>query len=156
MQNPSSERPVFSHPLARFVNKRAIALLLGIKPHEIRQINCWRYVIHVVGNNFCRFVSYGDLPPIIQANTLTSGDFLVWRKRLLIKRQRHAPSFWVDFYLAEIAMVTSMDNLMEWQGLVNQISYLLDTEAREVLLEAIQVKQVELDPVSVLQGMGNR
>jgi hypothetical protein len=156
MQNPSSDRPVFSHPLARFVNQRAIAQLLGIQPQAIRQINCWRYVIHVVGKDFCRFVSYGDLPPIIQGDVLTSGDFLVWRKRLLIRRQRHAPSFWLDFYLAEIAMVTSMDILMQWQGLIDQISYLLDIEARQLLLEAMQVKQEELHPVSVLQGMGNR
>jgi hypothetical protein len=37
------------HPLARFVTKEAIALLLNLKPHEIYRIDCWRYVIHVVG-----------------------------------------------------------------------------------------------------------
>lgn len=153
MQNPSSDQPVFSHPLARFANKRAIAQLLGIKPQEIRQINCWRYVIHVVGNNFCRFVSYGDLPPTVEYAPLASGDFLIWRKRLLIRHQRHVPDFWVDFYLTEIAMITSIESLMQWQSLINEISYLLDIDARQVLLQAMQVKQVELNPVSVLQAM---
>lgn len=153
MQNSSSHQSVFSHPLARFVNKKAIAQLLGIKPDQIRQISCWRYVIHVVGNTFCRFVSYGDLPPTVGSGPLTSRDFLAWRKRLLVKRQRYAPDFWTDFYLTEIAMVTSIDSLMQWKGLISDIGHLLDIDVRQVLSQAFQMKQVELNPVSVLQVM---
>ncbi len=69
------------HPLARFVTKEGIALLLKLKPEEIYRIDCWRYVIHIVGKGVSTFISYADLPPILGVEPPTNQDFVRWRKR---------------------------------------------------------------------------
>jgi hypothetical protein len=71
----------YIHPLARFVTKEAIALCLNLRSEQIYKIDCWRYVIHVVGKGVSAFVSYADLPPIIGVEAPTNKDFWRWRKR---------------------------------------------------------------------------
>src|SRR4028119_1045885 len=100
------------HPLARFVTKEAIALLLNLKPHEIYRIDCWRYVIHVVGKGVSTFVSYADLPPILSVELPTHQDFIWWRKRW--KRKLQAPEFWVEFYKQKFWQAVSIAQLYKW------------------------------------------
>ena len=98
------------HPLARFVTKEAIALLLNLKPHEIYRIDCWRYVIHVVGKGVSTFVSYADLPPILGVESPNSEDFICWRKRWK-KNKYKAPKFWAEFYQNFGSKAPSFDRL---------------------------------------------
>ncbi|MEG4166959.1 MULTISPECIES: hypothetical protein [unclassified Microcoleus] len=85
------------NPLARFVTKEAVAKVLKVKPEQIRDIRCWAYVIQVVGVGISRFVSYGDMPPILGVEPPTLQDCIRWRKRWRSSQHR-APIFWVDFY----------------------------------------------------------
>ncbi len=85
------------HPLARFVTVEAIAMHLKMNPEDIRRIDCWRYVIHVVGKGVSTFVSYGDMPPIVGIEPPSQKDIVCWRKRWK-KNKFKAPSFWVVFY----------------------------------------------------------
>ena len=64
------------HPQARFVTTEAIALLLNLKTEDIYRIDCWQYVIHVVGKGVSKFVSYADLPPIVGVEPPTNQDFV--------------------------------------------------------------------------------
>jgi len=73
------------HPLARFVTREAIALLLNLKSEQIYRIDCWRYVIHVVGKGVSTFVSYADIPPILGVEPPNPEDFVCWRKRYIYR-----------------------------------------------------------------------
>lgn len=112
------------HPLARFVTKEAIALLLNLKLEDIYKIDCWRYVIHVVGKGVSTFVSYADLPPIVEAEPPTNRDFLCWRKRWE-KHNRQAPKFWVDFYKQKFKQAVSVTQLYNWGKVVGVIKLVL-------------------------------
>ena len=108
------------HPLARFVTKEAIALLLNLKAEEIYRINCWRYVIHVVGKGVSIFVSYADLPPIVDVEPPHPRDFLLWHKRWR-KHKFKAPTFWVQFYAQKFQTVPNLQEMYRWGKLVGAI-----------------------------------
>lgn len=112
----------FLNPLARFVTKEAIAQLLKVKLEKIREIRCWRYVIHVVGVGISRFVSYGDIPPILGVEAPTSEDCMRWRKRWR-KTQQQAPAFWVDFYEGKFRECDRLEELFNWGKLVGKIKH---------------------------------
>jgi len=112
------------HPLARFVTKEAIALLLNLKPHEIYRIDCWRYVIHVVGKGVSTFVSYADLPPILGVESPNSADFICWRKRWK-KNKYKAPKFWAEFYKQKFKFALSLEDMYNWGELVGLIKFAL-------------------------------
>ncbi len=69
------------HPLARFVTPEAIALHLNIEVARIKEIRLWPNVILVVAQGLTRFVSYADMPPIIEVKAPQTQDFSRWRKR---------------------------------------------------------------------------
>lgn len=108
------------NPLSRFVTKEAVAKVLKVKPEQIREIRCWAYVIHVVGVGISRFVSYGDMPPILGVEPPTLQDCIRWRKRWRSSQHR-APRFWVDFYEGKFRQSRSVEELYNWGKLVGKI-----------------------------------
>ncbi|MEG5027613.1 hypothetical protein QUB36_03720 [Microcoleus sp. AT8-B1] len=108
------------NPLSRFVTKEAVAKVLKVKPEQIREIRCWAYVIHVVGVGISRFVSYGDMPPILGVEPPTLQDCIRWRKRWRSSQHR-APIFWVDFYEGKFRQSRSVEELYNWGKLVGKI-----------------------------------
>lgn len=139
MISTSQREATTVHPLARFVTKEAIALLLNLKPEEIYRIGFWRYVIHVVGRGVSTFISYADLPPILEVEPPTNTDFVCWRKRWK-KNNKQAPEFWVEFYLQKFLQALSVAELYTWGQLVRVIKFALSQPAvqglRSVFLEA--------------------
>jgi hypothetical protein len=127
------------HPLARFVTKEAIALLLNLKPEDIYRIDCWRYVIHVVGKGVSTFISYADLPPILGVEPPTNQDFVRWRKRWK-QNKKQAPKFWVEFYKEKFWQAVSVAELYMWGQIVRVIKFALSQAAvqglRSVFLDA--------------------
>jgi hypothetical protein len=113
------------HPLARFVTTEAIALKLKMKPEHIYSINCWRYVIHVVGKGISTFVSYADIPPIVGVKPPTAEDILCWRKRWK-KNKNTAPSFWIEFYAQKFRKAPYLEDLSAWGKLVGAIKFGLE------------------------------
>ncbi len=130
------------HPQARFVTTEAIALLLQLKPEQIYRIDCWQYVIHVVGKGISTFVSYADLPPILGVKPPQPKDFLIWRKRWK-KNKNKAPQFWVEFYARKFQTVLTIAEMYGWGELVAVIKPVLPETALQWLRnEYIQRKQV--------------
>lgn len=110
------------HPQARFVTTKAIALLLNLKTEDIYRIDCWQYVIHVVGKGVSKFVSYADLPPIVEVESPTDRDIIRWRKRWQ-KKKKQAPAFWVDFYKQKFKQAQTIAQLYNWGKIVGVIKF---------------------------------
>lgn len=123
ISSPEPEsRPV--HHLARFVTREAIAMLLKLHPEQIYRIDCWRYIIHVVGKGISTFVSYADLPPILGVEPPTPKDILSWRKRWK-KNKYKAPQFWVEFFAQKFKTVPTLTEMYHWGELVGVIKFAL-------------------------------
>ena len=120
-QPQPESKPV--HPLARFVTREALALHLKIQPEDIREIRCWRYVIHVVGKGVSTFVSYADLPPILGVEPPTARDIGYWRKRWKKNEFNKAPEFWVEFYAQKFRRALYVEDLYAWGALVGAIAF---------------------------------
>jgi hypothetical protein len=124
-----------TNPQSRFATKAAIAMHLKRSPDEIYKINCWRYVVHVVGKKTSTFVSYADLPPIIGVAVPTHRDVRAWRKRW--KKYDHtAPLFWHNFYADKLRQVTTMAELQAWEEVLSYINFGLPESSR-IELEGI-------------------
>lgn len=119
----------YIHPLARFVTTEAIALLLNVEPERITDIRCWANVILVVGKGFSRFVSYADLPPILEVEPPTQKDFTYWRKRWQKCKTKLAPNFWLKFYAQKIGKSASEVELYAWGQLLRIIKFALGEKA---------------------------
>jgi len=130
-----------THPLQRFVTREAIALLLNLHPDEIYRIDCWRYVIHVVGKGVSTFVSYADIPPILGVDSPTLKDTLCWRRRWR-KHRYKAPDFWATFYQRKFEQSLSQSELYQWGELVNRIQFGL-SDATLKWLRSIYIKERE-------------
>jgi hypothetical protein len=122
----------YIHPLARFVTKEAIALCLNLQPKQIYKIDCWRYVIHVVGKGVSTFVSYADLPPIPAVEPPTNKDFWRWRKRFA-KQNKQAPQFWQEFYQQKLQQAASQTELDNWQQIIGAIEQILPPDVLAAL-----------------------
>ncbi len=121
------------HRLARFVTKEAIALLLNIELHQIKDIRCWPNVILVVAEELSKFVSYADLPPILAVEPPTEQDFVCWRKRWKKLKKKQAPNFWVTFYARKFGHSLSIAELFNWGKLVGTIKFALSPKELQVL-----------------------
>ena len=121
------------HPLARFVTKEAIALLLKIEIARIKEIRCWPNVILVVGEGLSKFVSYADLPPIVGVEPPTNQDFACWRKRWKKLKTKQAPNFWVKFYGQKFGQSSSITELYKWGKLVGLVKPALTEKAVQAL-----------------------
>jgi len=121
------------HPLSRFVTVQAIALLLDLTPEQIYRIDCWRYVIHVVGKGVSTFVSYADMPPILGVEQPKPEDINCWRKRWR-KNKFKAPKFWTEFYQQQFKLAPSLIEIDRWSELVNAIAFALP----EVAVQSLQ------------------
>jgi hypothetical protein len=129
-----------NHPLSRFVTPEAIALLLNLETKDIYKIDCWRYVIHVVGKGVSTFVSYADLPPILGATPPTKRDFVRWRKRWR-KNNKQAPKFWLDFYKQKFKQAVCVAELYAWGTIVGVIKPALSSvNLQELRIVYIEVK----------------
>jgi hypothetical protein len=118
--------------LARFVTVEAVALILKTDPENIYQVDCWRYVIHVVGKGVSRFVSYADLPPIVAAEPPSRRDWSYWRKRW---RQQggKAPRFWLKFYQQQLQNSTDINEIEAWYQVIRSLNFALTDFTREKL-----------------------
>lgn len=110
------------HPLTRFVTPEAIALILNLPAEDIYRIDCWRYVIHVVGKGISTFLSYADIPPVVGVAAPSPQDILLWRKRWR-KNKYKAPSFWLGFYASKFQQATSWQDLSAWSQLLPVIKF---------------------------------
>lgn len=132
------------HPLARFVTREAIALLLNLKSEQIYRIDCWRYVIHVVGKGVSTFVSYADIPPILGVEPPNLEDFVCWRKRWK-KNKNKAPKFWAEFYRQKFKLALSLPEMHQWGELVGVIKFALSETAVKLLRSVYQEEQYWMD-----------
>jgi hypothetical protein len=107
--------------------------------HEIYRIDCWRYVIHVVGKGVSTFVSYADLPPILDVEPPSPKDFLTWRKRWK-KNKTKAPNFWTQFYAQKFRTVLTLREMYNWGELVSAIKSVL-SEAAVKWLRSVYVQE---------------
>jgi hypothetical protein len=124
-----------TNPQSRFVTKTAVAMHLKRSVDEIYKVNCWRYVVHVVGKKTSTFVSYADLPPIIGVDLPNHRDVRAWRKRW--KRYDHtAPLFWQSFYAEKLRQVTTMEELQAWEEVLSYVEFGLPAASR-IELEGI-------------------
>jgi len=121
-----------NHPLARFVTKEAIALCLNLQLEQIYKIDCWRYVIHVVGKGVSTFVSYADLPPILGVEPPTNKDFWRWRKRFA-KHNKQAPQFWQEFYQQKLQQAASQTEIDNWEQIIATIEHILPPDVLAAL-----------------------
>lgn len=121
------------HPLARFVTSEAIALLLEIEVSEIKDIRCWPNVILVVAEHLSRFVSYADLPPILEVEPPKNQDYITWRKRWKKNENKEAPKFWVQFYSQKFRQSLCFRELYTWGQMVGVIKFALSEESLELL-----------------------
>lgn len=129
--------------LARFVTVEAVALILQTHPENIYQVNCWRYVIHVVGKGISRFVSYADLPPIVAVEPPSRLDMSYWRKRWR-KQGGKAPRFWLQFYQQQLQNSTDIAEIEAWYQLIRSLNFALTNSAIEKLnLSYLQQKYVQ-------------
>jgi hypothetical protein len=128
----------YVNPLFKFVTKEAIALLLKIPVEQIKKIRCWAHVILVVSEHLVRFVSYADLPPILEAEPPTDKDILTWRKRWRKLKTYKAPKFWQEFYQQKFSQSQDKNTLQAWQGLVNKIKFTLSHDSIQKLDIAFQ------------------
>ncbi len=132
------------HPLARFVTREAIALLLNLKSEQIYRIDCWRYVIHVVGKGVSTLVSYADIPPILGVEPPNPEDFVCWRKRWK-KNKNKAPKFWAEFYRQKFKLALSLPEMHQWGELVGVIKFALSETAVKLLRSIYQEEQYWMD-----------
>jgi hypothetical protein len=126
---------VITNPQSRFVTKSAVAMQLKRSPEDIYKVNCWRYVVHVVGKKTSTFVSYADLPPIVGVALPNHRDVRAWRKRW--KKYDHiAPLFWHNFYAEKLRQVKTMEELQAWEEVLSYIGFGLPESSR-IELEGI-------------------
>ena len=133
------------HPQARFVTREAIAALLNLKTEDIYRIDCWQYVIHVVGKGVSKFVSYADLPPIVGVESPTDQDIIRWRKRWQ-KKKKQAPAFWMDFYKQKFNQAQTIAQLYNWGKIVGVIKFGL------ALTSILELRNVYSQKRSYLSG----
>jgi len=131
-----------THFLARFVTREAIALLLKIELKQIKDVRCWPNVILVVAEGLSRFVSYADLPPILDVEPPNKRDFGCWRKRWQKLKEKQAPSFWVRFYAQKFGQSSAVTELHSWGRLVNKIKFALSAPAVQAL-RSIYAKEMD-------------
>ncbi|NET43139.1 hypothetical protein [Okeania sp. SIO2B3] len=136
-----------AHPLGRFVTRDALAFHLGIKSDNIYKINCWKYVIHVVGKGKSRFVSYADMPPILGVEPPKKSDFTKWRKRIKARKQKYVPKFWAQFYVDKIQKSNSIQILHSWENLVKQCKSLISLEGVKKIDRALTQEKSKLEKV---------
>ncbi|HEY9726679.1 MAG TPA: hypothetical protein V6D50_09550 [Chroococcales cyanobacterium] len=120
------------HPLSRFVTVQAIALLLDLKTEQIYRIDCWRYVVHVVGKGVSTFVSYADMPPVLGVEPPKPEDINCWRKRWRRNKYK-APNFWTEFYQQQFELTPSLTQRHKWGELVSAIAFALPDVAVPLL-----------------------
>ncbi|TAE55608.1 MAG: hypothetical protein EAZ76_15500 [Nostocales cyanobacterium] len=128
----------YVNPLFKFVTKEAVALLLKIPVEQIKRIRCWAHVILVVSEHLVRFVSYADLPPILEVEPPTDKDIITWRKRWRKLKTYKAPNFWKDFYTQKYRESTSKTTLQAWERLVSRIKFALSYDAVQTLKNVFQ------------------
>lgn len=120
------------HRLTRFVSKKAIAMLLNVKPEDIYEIRRWRFVLLVVGKHISCFVSYADLPIVRGVAFPDRTDCKYWLKRW---KGRKPPQFWVQFYVDRFQDALSEAELRSWGRIVNIIVNMINVAVTPDKLE---------------------
>jgi hypothetical protein len=120
------------HPQTRFVSGESIALLLNRPAAEIRRIDCWRHVIHVVAPGLSTFISYADLPPVLGVAAPVAADVRIWRRRWR-RKEYLAPHFWCAFYARKLAAAQDMTEMSAWDELIAYVAFGLTGADRQYL-----------------------
>lgn len=123
----------YVNPLVRFVTEEAVALLLNIPEREIKEVRCWPNMILVIAEHIVRFVSYADLPPILEVEAPNNQDFVTWRKRWRKLKTHQAPDFWQKFYSQKFRQATDSTELYAWGRLVGLIKFALSNDGLQSL-----------------------
>lgn len=132
------------HRQRRFLNITAISHHLQREPETITKIDPWKHVIHVVGKGISTFVSYADLPPIIDQEFPTEADRKIWRKRW--KRNSNiAPQFWLEFYCEKIHRAKTVAELEKWQRIITFLHFALSPSAITTLELICQKRSLEIN-----------
>lgn len=126
------------NPLFRFVTEEAVALLLKIPVTEIKDIRCWPNVILVISQHLVRFVSYADLPPILEAEPPTNKDIITWRKRWRKLKTYKAPNFWQEFYTQKFRQSPDKGTLYAWERLVTMLKFAMSYDSVQTLKNVFQ------------------
>lgn len=140
MITTSSPQSNYIHPLARFVTTQSVALILKVPVEKIREIRCWARVILVVGQGLNKFVSYADLPPLVEATPPTIKDFHYWRKRRFKLKVKQAPEMWGQFYAYKFGQCLDIEELTSWGNLRSAIKTVL-AESVVIALRIIYVRE---------------
>lgn len=135
----------YIHPLARFVSKEAIALILNVPVKKIREIRLWARVVLVVGQGLSRFVSYADLPPVVGAKEPTSQDFACWRRRWQKLKIKQAPDYWATFYANKFGQCMNIAELFSWGQLLGIIKPALSEQAVLALRSIYVAEKFDLE-----------
>ncbi|NEP46221.1 MAG: hypothetical protein F6K35_46305 [Okeania sp. SIO2H7] len=145
MKQACIDKPTIKNPLSRFVTEEAIAHYLHLKTEEIYKIDCWAYIVHVVGKRTSIFVSYADLPPILGVSSPTKKDFNKWRKRLRTRKTNYAPSFWEAFYCEELEKSQSLGKIVSWENLISQLKHLISQESLQQIERVLAAEKARLE-----------
>lgn len=114
------------HRLARFVTKKAAAMMFNLEAEEIYQVERWANIVYVHGKGISKFVSYADFPPTVEVAPPSDKDFAFWRRRWKKRQQlqkKQAPPFWVQFFAQQFHQSSSVDVLSNWGELIGRIKF---------------------------------
>lgn len=141
------------HRIARFVTVEAVALLLNIAPEKIFKIDCWRNVVHVVAKGISRFISYGDIPPVLEVDAPTHADLYYWSKRRRTTKQKYVPGFWVEFYKQKFQQTLSFSQLFNWGSLLSTINFMFSTHSLQLLRDCYLQQKTALTVLTANQTL---
>lgn len=126
------------HRLARFVTKKAAAMMFNLEAEEVYQVERWANIVYVHGKGVSRFVSYADFPPTVEVAPPSDQDFAFWRRRWKKRQQRQkqqAPPFWVQFFAQQFNQSLSVDVLSNWGEVIRLIKFAFGEDILQELLE---------------------
>lgn len=135
------------HRLARFVTKRAAAIMFNLKVEEIYLVERWANIVYVYGKGISRFVSYADFPPVLEVAPPTDQDFAFWRRRWKKRQQeqkKQAPSFWVQFFAQQFHQSSSATVLSNWGELIRIIKFSFGETTLQELRESYRQEKALL------------
>ena len=136
------------HPLSRFVTVEAMALLLKIDVAKIKEIRLWRYMILVVADGMSRFVSYAEVPPILEVAPVTAKDVITWRKRWRKLKTNHVPDFWCQFYGRKFGQSNDLEELKRWGQLIATIKFALSQKVIQALRSLYAEERYSLSKIA--------
>jgi len=136
------------HRLARFVTKKAAAIMFDLEEEEIYLVERWANIVYVHGKGVSRFVSYADFPPTVEVAPPNEKDFAFWRKRWKkrqqVEQKKQAPPFWVQFFAQQFHHASSVEVLHNWGSLIGLIKFAFGEATLQKLRESYRYEKIVL------------